>query len=294
MSHNTRVSADLGAWSAAVPVEPSEFYALDSACFEAINGDKGGIWTPSSVIKIGGAGLVLNGVHYIDIDSELRATYSGSRIWLANGGKLQVDAGGVIQVASGAGVVIDGQVGGNFEWGGSPRMVAGANLHVTAGADIEVDEGGDINVNHGGDFNVGVGGRINLLGAEVTIDATSTATIAGIASLSGSGRIRKRIIDGVDASRMYTADDADLVLVPNLTSNPTYTLGAGTNGDEIEFRKGENGGANINHILFVGTIFGATNWNLRLRNYEQGDVFAVRFAYRTGWHVTHLSVVPAP
>lgn len=60
MAHNTRVRADLAAWSAAgVAVTPGEFYALDSNAFKSINGDDGGTWSPLAAIEIGGAGLLM-------------------------------------------------------------------------------------------------------------------------------------------------------------------------------------------------------------------------------------------
>jgi len=56
MAHNTRIRPDLAAWAPNSVVTPEEFNALDQGQFEAINGDDGGLWVPSSPIIIGGAG----------------------------------------------------------------------------------------------------------------------------------------------------------------------------------------------------------------------------------------------
>lgn len=60
MAHNTRIRPNLAAWSPG-PVTGAEFDAMDQGQFEAINGDDGGVWAPSSTIVIGGSGVQMTG-----------------------------------------------------------------------------------------------------------------------------------------------------------------------------------------------------------------------------------------
>lgn len=267
MAHNTRVRADLGAWSTAVPVEPSEFYALDGACFEAVNGDKGGIWNPTSVIKIGGAGLVLNGVHYIDINSELRATYSGAKITLANGGKLQVDAGGTVDLGT-AGTILSsgGSLSGTF--GGSRQF----NGNTTFAGPAYIANGGQIS-------------------SAVTIEPTYGHL---------SGRISEGFLVGPDADSIIDSRIAGTYLVQSLTADRVYTLGHAVSaparhGDLVRFKTNVAAYA----ITFVsgmgGGIFGgAAECSSGLKfNYSGNFATAIEYCYSDGlaghpakgWHV---------
>lgn len=75
MSHHTRVRASVAAWSSGA-VTPAEFEKLDANQFASINGDAGGVWAPTSVITIGGAGIELpGGIHgALDLDGNLEVT----------------------------------------------------------------------------------------------------------------------------------------------------------------------------------------------------------------------------
>lgn len=55
MAHNTRQRADLAAWANGSAVLNTEYDTFDQLLFESLNGDKGGIWLPTSKIIIGGA-----------------------------------------------------------------------------------------------------------------------------------------------------------------------------------------------------------------------------------------------
>jgi hypothetical protein len=55
MAHRTRIRATLAAWALNSAILPSEIDALDAAQFAAIDGDAGGLWTPSSKIVLAGA-----------------------------------------------------------------------------------------------------------------------------------------------------------------------------------------------------------------------------------------------
>jgi len=80
MAHNDYVRRD-GQWGGnPVPV-PRDMQRFDVAQYESVNGDGGGIYSPSSPIIVGGAGVVLSGPNAHTITGGVRTT---------NGGRLEL------------------------------------------------------------------------------------------------------------------------------------------------------------------------------------------------------------
>jgi len=81
MAHFLRTQTD-GVWDGPgyITVQP-DWIDLDSKVFRAINGDKGGCWTPSSPISIGGSGLTVTPPTIVDYGGSL-TTLSGARFKL--------------------------------------------------------------------------------------------------------------------------------------------------------------------------------------------------------------------
>lgn len=112
MGHNTRVRADLTAWSSGA-VDPAEFDQIDQAQFEAVNGDDGGTWAPATAITIGGSGISCTGpLVAADLQSchvksgETFTVDSGGAVSLASGSTTTVAAGATLQTQNGATVSI--------------------------------------------------------------------------------------------------------------------------------------------------------------------------------------------
>lgn len=73
MAHGSYIRGSFGAWAPGTTVTQGEFWTIDQAVFEAINGDYGGVWAPSVAIEIGGSGLLLSGANH-----ELSGTLTSS------------------------------------------------------------------------------------------------------------------------------------------------------------------------------------------------------------------------
>ncbi len=110
-------------------------------------------------------------------------------------------------------------------------------------------------------------GPIQLVG-DVALSGDTTNT--GVITNSGAGRLRLRLVDGLNANHTYTIDDADVIMVVNgsLSANRTYVLsvtGAVT-GDVIRFVNEDptfkitaNG---VDHRSTTGEIY-ETTWIFR-------------------------------
>lgn len=83
MAHNARTRIK---WNVGYVPQASEFDDLDQKTAEAVNGDDGGSWSPSSPIVIGGAGVRLQGnvAHEISGAGTKVKTTSGGRIELGD------------------------------------------------------------------------------------------------------------------------------------------------------------------------------------------------------------------
>lgn len=309
MAHNTRVRADLTAWEAAIPLEPSELDELDEGQFSAINGDDGGVWAPSDPIIIGGAGIEFTGSVPTGEDLSVPGT-----ITVPSGGAIDVESGGNVNVESGGHIHVVGEVhvdsGGRIivESGGQINELTGATHTYSSGSTGTHASGSTDTYESGstlalqGTVTVAASATINE-GALAVINEAATYTQTGPRSLSGEGRIQERIVQGPDAGANYDGTVADVVVIPaaTLTSDQTYVLnvGATRHGQRLTFIN-----YTTNHgILFssAGTIYRPVDYNpaLRLMN-ASGYVSWVEFMYSDGesghppigWHVIQYRIIP--
>lgn len=207
MSHHTRTRANLTAWSSGA-VSPTEFDKLDTNGFKSINGDEGGVWAPSSVIEIGGDGLLMSGDFTAD----------GACIFNAG-----VEFNGSISFNSGADVTfidsvlfVDDVTLGNTSsdaltinattevegpWDFNDSVEFNLTVSFNAGADVTfIDTAlftGDVEFGSGSD--VTMAGDVSITG-DVDIDATSFQIKGGTdvqfftgTTIGGSPRLRSRL-----------------------------------------------------------------------------------------------------
>jgi hypothetical protein len=309
MSHNARVRADVTAWEAAIPLEPSELDALDEGQFSAINGDDGGSWAPSDPIIIGGAGIEFTGA--VPVGEDLTV---GGDITIASGGTITIESGGAV----------------NVESGGDVNLAGGGHLHCSG--EIHIDDGGRILLQDGGflfeysgsehvyssgsegTYNSGstlaLDGTVNVGATAVVTEAANAAvaegatyTQTGPRYLRGDGRIHQRVIVGPDANASFDGRAGDVVIIESsgLFDDRTYSLLiSGCHGTRIRFVSYDA----LHAVLFTSAaaIYMPTDYNpgsTGLRR-ASGYAGAVEFMYSdgsagaptAGWYVIDHQMVP--
>jgi hypothetical protein len=245
VAHNPRVRADLTAWTAAIPLEPSELDALDEGQFAAINGDDGGTWAPADPIIIGGAGIEFTGAVPTGEDLNVEGD-----ITIASGGTLTVESGGNVNVESDVHIHVDGELhidnGGRIivNSGGQINELTGAE-HTHSSGSTETHASGSTDTYESGS-TLALDGTVNV-GATAVVTEAANATVAeggtytqtGPRSLRGEGRIAQRVIIGLDEDNVgYDGRSADVVVLPAsvLHADRTYRLLiAGSDGQRIKF-----------------------------------------------------------
>lgn len=210
MAHFTRTRADLTAWTATSTVDDTEFNDLDEKTFKAINGDEGGTWAPSSVIEIGGSGLLMSAL----------ATFNGQAAF--NGSVNFTDHLGV-------------SAGGSYSFGAEGSFSAKANFN----SDVDLgDDSGDV-ITVAGTMTCNAPVTFNGLATHAVttnfdggVNLNSITTINGPLVLnssfipSGTGRIRQRIEMWSNDSN-YVANpwiDHLVRLEGSMTANRTVTI----------------------------------------------------------------------
>lgn len=309
MAHNTRVRADLTAWEAAIPLEPSELDALDEGQFSAINGDDGGVWAPTDPIIIGGAGIEFTGSVPVGEDLSVAGTLtvpSGGAIDVESGGNVNVESGGNVNIAAGGHMHCSGEV--HIDDGGRILLQDGGFLFEYSGSEHVYSSGSEGTYNSGS--TLALDGTVNV-GATAVVTEAANATIAegatytqtGPRYLSGDGRIQQRVILGPDAISSFDGRSGDVVIIPaaGLSTDRTYTLLiAGCHGARIKFINFDT----VSAILFTSAspIYGPVDYNpgsLGLMN-ASGYVSWVEFMYSdgsagsppVGWYVIGYRRIP--
>jgi len=171
MAHNAYTRA-LGVWPATSVLTSTEMATFDLRQFQAVNGDLGGVWAPSSAITIGGSGLAVTGL--LDADD--------ADITIGHGRFLTV-----LGTAGGALGTVTVEAGALVTLGGTTNISATGTMHVlTGGGKIVVDSGGAFEVN-------GATALTIKAGATATQEAGSTLDLSvsdgpGTTSYSSSRR----------------------------------------------------------------------------------------------------------
>jgi hypothetical protein len=210
---------------------------IDDELVKALDGAGGGEYTPSSQIAIRGTeGLYVEDLTgtvtgVLDIDGALTVS-SGGAIVAASGSDISAESGSTITVDAGA-----------------EQLVAGT-VTVQDGGDVAVESGGDVTIESGATLTVDAGGQVAVSGLLQILDGASL-------SVSGSGNIANRVLDGADSDDTIGSDDADVVVLRAgvLTTNRTYTLGAGTNGHRLRIvNLGGTYTLNVAGVSVIGTM----------------------------------------
>lgn len=181
MSHNLRTRVDLAAWSDTnAPVLPAEIDQIDRYAYQSINGDTGGIWAPSTAITIGGAGMVITGLLWIQGISGL-LSYAPAQF------NNTVTILNTLTVTGGL-------------------LTANSGIHVT-GAPLTVDTAGvfnstldvfdDVTLHTSADLLVGGSAQLGN-DATKTLDVEATATFNAPVTLNGT-------LDVFGATTLHTA-----------------------------------------------------------------------------------------
>lgn len=123
MAHNAYIRVG-GDWSLDNVVTSGEFATIDLRQFQAINGDLGGTWAPSSQIVVGGSGIRSTGPSRFD-DVTYLEMHVGGEIVLADGGFLTVSDGAAIVCENNSTASID--------------MQSGSEMLVQSGATVTFD-----------------------------------------------------------------------------------------------------------------------------------------------------------
>lgn len=309
MAHNTRVRADLTAWEAAIPLEPSELDALDEGQFAAINGDDGGVWAPADPIIIGGAGLQFTGEVTAGGDLAITGTLT-----VESGGAIDVEAGGNINIEASGNIHVTGEL--QVESGGNLILEAGATQNHLAGSNVlysststQTHASGSVDTYADGS-ELALAGTIGIAAtaviteaANATVEEGATYTQTGPRWLSGEGRIHQRIILGPDSDASFDGRSGDVVIIPaaGLSTDRTYSLLiSGSHGVRIKFVNFDT----VSTILFASAspIYGPVDYNpgsLGLMS-ASGYVSWVEFMYSdgsagsppVGWYVIGYHRIP--
>jgi hypothetical protein len=205
MAHNAYIRA-LGVWNATSVALSSELATLDLRQFQAVNGDLGGVWAPSSAITIGGSGLAVTGLLDAD-DADITIGHgrfltvlgtAGGALGTVNvadgalvtlGGTTNISATGTMHVLTGGGkIVVDS--GGAFEVNGALALTIKAGATVTQEAGSTIDLSGQNNVKTGAFLTVRTGGTLSAeTGTTISFVAGSVVTLAGTNAFSGTQTI---------------------------------------------------------------------------------------------------------
>jgi len=275
MAHNDFVlgGSGSGAWTG-TPVVHAMMEKFDQRQFEAINGDLGGTWAPSSIITIGGSGIALAGTNH-------QVT-----------GTLTVNSGATLQLASGSLVNSPGaSLTGTYTFGQNAGPGTNATVTVNTGSSlvlhssVSVDNstwsmvGTIVNMTNGGEFNINgtVGGaQINATSCAVGF---TNSTITYTNTLIKGGRADYQDIAANptwDANRTFTVSDGRIIDATAITAPHTWILSTtgALKGDRITF-------VNRGNTNIVTLHVGAATYSVYV---NAGNSYEVEFVFSgTAW-----------
>jgi hypothetical protein len=296
MTHFSRIRAP-GFWTLGSDLLPVEMESIDACLSKAINGDGGGVWAPSSVIEIGGAGFKLTGGFWstgafrVDQMGDFRhgLTVTGDDVSISlnlhvqgNASVNGLHADGVIDADGGmtthGNMTADGALGcsGNLGVGGNAGI--GGTCMVMGATTL----GGTLGVTGAAAFSstLAVGGTL-VASADVNVggalSVNDLATFTERATFNGG--VVTRSVLGVDHNNAYSVATVDEVIVgqTGLSTNVIYTVldtGA-VNGSRIRFTT-----LNANYNIDVAWTGGTARLT-----YQVGEIMTLELVYIGGtWH----------
>lgn len=207
MAHNAYIRA-LGVWPATSVLTSTETATFDLRQFQAVNGDLGGVWAPSSAITIGGSGLAVTG--FLDAD-DADITIGHGRFLTVLGtaggalGTVNVNLGAVVNLLN-----------------GSTTALAGL-LNVTATGDIVTDAGSAITIS---------GDLVLANAAAFTMGGTSTFLMQTTTTFNSTSTFNANGATVFGATAVITANaSSTMALGGTVTTTGTVTLNGTTNID---------------------------------------------------------------
>lgn len=271
--------------------------------------------TDGAVAEVEGAIVVRGGT--VLLESGATATFDGTTAKFENGGAAVFESGTTAEFKSGAvaefanGSTADFKPGAlaqfaSRDWdnpaiarfdgfqayaefkNGATAVFQGADVDKWAGATFLAQSGATFESGSSAGF---VAGSELWLGGKTTFQPGGTHELKGALVASGAGRVTKRIVDGPDANAAFSIETADVVYVPGITANRTYTILAtgAKQGDVMR--------------VFLGTSFftltvkdGVTNETLRelvANAGNPGTARALDIAFHSGqWRVIGIEYMP--
>lgn len=186
MAHNARIRP-AGTWFTGTPITQDEMEAFDLAQFQAINGDLGGTWAPSSQIVIGGSGLHVTGDAKLDAISNLSVTAAGT-VTIADGATVTIatdvlfDTTSIVQIAHILEIENTGHIdvidGGFIGIDASSALNLSGTMTVASGAVVDLAAGGILNIT--GTANIQSGGVLEAKsGSNIVVDSGANIEVAG-------------------------------------------------------------------------------------------------------------------
>lgn len=253
MAHFIRVRS-LGLWVDGDVLQASEMELFDAQLSKAINGDEGGVYTPSATIEIGGShGLKMTGSFWstgafrVDGLADLRGglTVVGGDATFAQDISCQGDISGDGNLAIAGTTTLHGTtINGSLSISADLHVQGTTQLDgdVTGNADFFIErvfihcaaEGGFVFKANGAAKVVGnaeIGGTCTITGATQiggVVTLTNNLSVQGV--FSGKGRFRRRVRVMGDAGETVSVSDYDLVVMPIGTMTGDRTLNISTAG----------------------------------------------------------------
>jgi hypothetical protein len=260
-----------GAWPTGFVPGQAEWQQIDQYLFEALNGDKGGSWAPTTPIVIGGSGLDVTGL--LQVDGNMLVQGSSLNI-LAN-----TTVAGTCDFLAATTYAASSTFNGAVTFAnGFTTATAGT---ATFGRPAVFNSTATFNAAASFTTTLGVTGLATFTGGFTTGPAgntlngtTTTADIVNLGGITMSGTnavMRWRRVSGTDADHTYAISAADIVVVRagGLTANRTYTVDntGCTGGECILFINNDAGAHSITLKQANGTttivtlVVAAGNWN---------------------------------
>ena len=210
MPHNSYIhGTSSSSWPNGYVLTQTDFQLLDTAQFQAVNGDLGGTYAPSSgAIVIGGQGLQVNGAGVYGTIT------NGATLLIDTDGKQALE--GTLHAYTGSSAVFD--AGSKVTVSGSVTMGSGAALLLQTGSVI--NSSGTATFSNTISFNGG--------------------SMTGRLAAAGTGRVSRRFVIGSSGDYTYSIADGDVFLAQAGSSARTYQLSSGGayEGDSVIFSKG--------------------------------------------------------
>lgn len=257
MPHFVRIRP-AGLWTIGSVLQPEELELFDANQSKALNGDEGGVWAPSALLELGGAGLKVTG----PLNVPGAASFTGGVLANTAGITGSLDVQGDTELQADLEVQGETGLGGAPEAGFACKVTGNAKCTGTLAVSGDLTVASDLDVQQ--DITAqgaitGDAGRLETLGLHsavapgkvFTADGAGNITgnwevggvasaaslvVSGNATISGTtkakGRFKRRVLVMTDAGTTVSVSDHDLVYMPPGVMSADRTLTVSTSGAE--------------------------------------------------------------